>query len=144
ESAMFGKFHLAGPENNEADNATPSVLGWDYFYGWVGGLPGSVDPRAGNTANPAIHTCGFLPGNGGIEPGGRNTGACYHADRTCTPVQRTSLLQDPAGLQCLDAGGIFVPENTCNDPAPTTLNFNFENAYYVSPLVIIDKGAVEK
>src|SRR5690606_21549069 len=27
QSAMFGKFHLAGPENNEAGNATPSVLG---------------------------------------------------------------------------------------------------------------------
>src|SRR5690606_855930 len=47
ENAMFGKFHLAGPENNEAENATPSVLGWDHFYGWVGGLPGSIDTTAG-------------------------------------------------------------------------------------------------
>src|SRR3546814_7990408 len=47
ESAMFGKFHLAGPENNEAGNATPSTLGWDYFYGWVGGLPDSIDQTAG-------------------------------------------------------------------------------------------------
>ena len=29
ESGMFGKFHLAGPEHNEAGNATPAVLGWD-------------------------------------------------------------------------------------------------------------------
>ena len=39
ESGLFGKFHLAGPENNAAGNGTPGVLGWDYFYGWVGGLP---------------------------------------------------------------------------------------------------------
>src|SRR5690606_6385446 len=46
ENALFGKSHLAGPENNEAGNGAPSVLGWDYFYGWVGGLPGSVDTSA--------------------------------------------------------------------------------------------------
>ncbi|MBC7204145.1 MAG: sulfatase-like hydrolase/transferase, partial [Pusillimonas sp.] len=43
ESAMFGKFHLGGPENNEAGSTTPKQLGWDYFYGWIGGLPGSID-----------------------------------------------------------------------------------------------------
>ena len=47
ESGMFGKFHLAGPEHNEAGNATPATLGWDHFHGWVGGLPGSVDTTAG-------------------------------------------------------------------------------------------------
>ena len=31
ESGMFGKFHLAGPENNPDVNGTPGVLGWDYF-----------------------------------------------------------------------------------------------------------------
>ncbi|HUH41380.1 MAG TPA: sulfatase-like hydrolase/transferase, partial [Castellaniella sp.] len=145
ESAMFGKFHLAGPENNEAENATPSVLGWDYFYGWVGGLPGSVDVKAGNDANVVDLQCGFVPGNGAIGGGpGPNQGACYYADNTCRAIQRTSLLQDPAGLQCLTSGGIFVQSNTCADPAPGTLNFTRENAYYVSPLVIIDGGVVQK
>src|SRR5690606_32413112 len=50
ESAMFGKFHLAGPENNQAGNLTPRQLGWDYFYGWIGGLPGSIDTTAGGVA----------------------------------------------------------------------------------------------
>ena len=53
ESGLFGKFHLAGPENNAAGNGTPGVLGWDYFYGWVGGLPASIDTTAGaGPANP--------------------------------------------------------------------------------------------
>jgi len=42
-SAMFGKFHLAGPDNNPAGNGTPVTLGWDFFYGYIGGLPAAVD-----------------------------------------------------------------------------------------------------
>ena len=149
ESAMFGKFHLAGPENNEAENATPSVLGWDHFYGWIGGLPGSIDTQAGNDANALkTYQCGFVPGNGGVAGpgigvGDVNYGACRYADNTCSMVRRTDLRQDPAGLQCLDSGGIFVPGTTCADPAPGTLAFNRQNGYYVSPLVIIDGDTVE-
>lgn len=151
ESAMFGKFHLAGPENNEAVNATPSVLGWDYFYGWVGGLPGSVDTTAGGVeiADTATgkgpYSCGFVPGPvAGPGPGAPNSsGACYQPDNTCSVVKRSLLAEDPAGLQCLDSGGIFVPDTDCGTP-PTTLAFNRENGYYVSPLVIIDHGQVEK
>ncbi len=150
ESAMFGKFHLAGPENNEAENATPSVLGWDYFYGWIGGLPGSIDTTAGDDANAAgKYVCGFVPGNGGVAGpgigvGDVNHGACRYADNTCSMVRRTSLRQDPAGLQCLASGGIFVPGSSCADPAPGGLDFDRQNAYYVSPLVIIDGGKVEE
>ena len=32
DSGLFGKFHLAGPDNNQAGNGTPGQLGWDYFY----------------------------------------------------------------------------------------------------------------
>lgn len=135
ESAMFGKFHLAGPENNEAGNATPSVLGWDHFYGWVGGLPGSIDSTAGGVGGE--HTCGFV--NTGINKGG----ACYQPNGSCAEITRTSLQQDPAGLQCLDSGGILVPDATCVAPAPA-LTFERENAYYVSPLVIINNGQVEE
>src|SRR5690606_7251511 len=101
ESAMFGKFHLAGPEHNEAGNATPSQLGWDHFYGWVGGLPGSVDRTAGGVTSDEIYSCGFVPGK---LAGGSDTGACYKPDNTCSVVRRTILSQDSAGLQCLDAG----------------------------------------
>ncbi len=140
ESAMFGKFHLAGPENNEAGNATPAVLGWDYFYGWVGGLPGSVDTSAGGAAPFNTYSCGFVPS---AASGGADAGACYQPDHSCTPMRRTSIVQDPPGLQCLDSGGIFVPHQTCGTP-PATLDFNRLNGYYVSPLVIIEDGHVEE
>ncbi len=150
QSAMFGKFHLAGPEHNQAGNATPSVLGWDYFYGWIGGLPASIDTTAGNNDNEVgTHVCGFVPGNGGVAGpgigvGDVNHGACRYADNRCSMVRRTSLRQDPAGLQCLASGGIFVPGQRCTDPAPGALDFTRQNAYYVSPLVIIDGGVVEE
>lgn len=141
ESGMFGKFHLAGPENNEAENATPSVLGWDYFYGWVGGLPSSIDTRAGNNATASgTHVCGFVPGESVV--GGAKNGACYQPNGSCTVIPPASPSQDAPGLQCLDSGGIFVPESTCGTP-PASLDFTRQNAYYVSPLVIIENGDVE-
>ncbi|MGB3291044.1 MAG: sulfatase-like hydrolase/transferase [Burkholderiaceae bacterium] len=141
ESAMFGKFHLAGPENNEAGNATPSRLGWDYFYGWVGGLPGSIDTSAGGVAPSGTHVCGFVPGEG--VAGGAKSGACYKPDNSCSVITRTSPDQDAAGLQCLDSGGILVPNATCS-ANPGALGFNNLNGYYVSPLVIIENGNVEE
>jgi hypothetical protein len=53
--------------------------------------------------------------------------------------QASSATQNAAGLQCLDSGGIFVPNQSCGTP-PASLNFNVENAYYVSPLLIIENG----
>ncbi|NGM88460.1 sulfatase-like hydrolase/transferase [Parapusillimonas sp. SGNA-6] len=142
ESAMFGKFHLAGPENNEAENSTPAVLGWDHFYGWVGGLPGSIDTTAGGVAPEGTHICGFVPGRS-FAATGANTGACYKPDNTCSVITRSSPADDAPGLQCLDAGGILVPDATCGTP-PASLDFNRLNGYYVSPLVIINNGSVEE
>lgn len=140
ESAMFGKFHLAGPENNEAGNATPAQLGWDHFHGWIGGLPGSIDTTAGGLAPPKTHVCGFVPG---AAAGGADAGACHFADRTCTPMASRSPFDDAPGLRCVDAGGLFVPGQACGAPPPS-LDFERLNAYYVSPLVIIDGGEVEE
>src|SRR5690606_36904743 len=120
ESGLFGKFHLGGPENNVAGNALPRVLGWDYFYGWVGGLPGSVDSTAGGIGAEGRYSCGFVPGQ---HAGGADTGACYKSDNSCSVLRRASPVQDAAGLQCLASGGIFVPHEVCGAP-PATLNFN--------------------
>jgi len=141
ESGMFGKFHLAGPENNQAGNATPAVLGWDYFYGWIGGVPASIDSTAGGIAAARTYACGFVPP--GTAAGGADSGACYQPDGSCTRMSRTSAGQDAAGLQCLAAGGILVPGQACGTP-PSSLVFDRENAYYVSPLVIVQDGNAEQ
>ncbi len=140
QSGLFGKFHLAGPENNPDGNFTPAVLGWDYFYGWVAGVPASVDSSAGGVADHGTYTCGFVPTRAA---GGANEGACYFADNTCQPMQHQGAHANAPGLQCLDAGGIFVPEQSCGTP-PAGLNFERQNAYYVSPLVVIDQGQMEE
>lgn len=149
ESAMFGKFHLAGPENNVAENSTPAVLGWDHFYGWVGGLPGSIDKTAGGIDPDEQYMCGFVPGTGLPNmPKGAQKGACYQPDGSCQVIERASLDHDPAGLQCVASGGILVPmqphdDNVCA-PMPKNLAFDRLNGYYVSPLVIINNGHVEE
>lgn len=151
ESGMFGKFHLAGPENNMAENNTPDQLGWDYFYGWTGGLPASIDTTTGGVYDEGRWSCGFYPHH--------FAGACYFPDGRCQDMPAASLDEDANGLQCLEQGGIFVrgfdvPEDhdglngyqTCADPLPEgmTLDFEKQNAYYVSPLVIIDHGVKEE
>lgn len=146
ESAMFGKFHLAGPENNEAEYSTPAVLGWDHFYGWVGGLPGSIDKTAGGVDASGPYMCGFVPGVN-LPPGqniGAQKGACYQPDGSCQVIERTSLQDDPAGLQCVASGGILDPGKDSCGAVPGNFNFDVLNGYYVSPLVIINNGNVEE
>ena len=133
ESAMFGKFHLAGPENNVDGVGTPAALGWDYFYGWVGGLPASIDSTAGGVSATGTRTCGFVPS---LAKGGADTGACYRADNSCSLMAGTAASGDVPGKRCLASGGIFVPNASCQSTPPVGLNFNKQNAYYVSPLVI--------
>ena len=136
-SAMFGKFHLAGPENNAAGNATPAQLGWDYFYGWIGGLPGSIDTTAGGAYAAGAWSCGFYPHH--------FEGACHYADGSCEDMPAPALKgNDATGLQCLAKGGVFADHQACSAGAPAGLDFSKQNAYYVSPLVIVDNGQVEE
>src|ERR1700758_2697024 len=61
-SGLFGKFHLAGPDNNEFTNMTPHVLGWDYFDGFIEGAPHTIDTTIGGQfSDPTLYTCGFIP-----------------------------------------------------------------------------------
>lgn len=141
ENGMFGKFHLAGPDHNEAGNGTPAVLGWDHFTGWIAGVPASIDTTAGGIAPARTYSCGFVPPVG--QPGGADTGACWRPDGTCSVMTRARPAEDAAGLQCLQAGGILVPNQACG-ARPAALDFRRENAYYVSPLVVVDGGRVEQ
>ena len=47
KSGLFGKFHLAGPDNNEFTYGTPHVLGWDYFDGFLEGATHPIDTTIG-------------------------------------------------------------------------------------------------
>lgn len=145
ESGMFGKFHLAGPEHNEAGNGTPMQLGWDRFYGWTGGLPGSIDTTAGGVAPAGTYSCGFVPAEG--EPGGAYGGACYvpqNGGASCSEIAGVNEFGDSAGLQCLTRGGVLVPNASCEAQPPAQIVFNRENAHYVSPLVVNSEGEVEE
>jgi arylsulfatase A-like enzyme len=137
ENAMFGKFHLAGPEHNEAGHSTPAQLGWDHFYGWVGGLPGSIDTSAGGAYNAGEWSCGFYPHH--------FAGACHFASGQCEDVAQPAMTEDSPGLSCAAKGGLFVDRHQCGTPLPSSarLDFTRENAYYVSPLVVIENGATE-
>lgn len=141
ESAMFGKFHLAGPNNNEDGNYTPFKLGWDYFYGWIRGGPVSIDTTAGGVGAVGTYGCGFVPP--AAVKDGADSGACYHADGTCRVISGVSDVGDSPGMQCMTGGGILQPHAACQNPAPTALNFASGNAYYVSPLVIASAEGVE-
>jgi arylsulfatase A-like enzyme len=66
DSAMFGKFHLAGPDKNPFGNGGPHALGWDYFYGFIEGAPHPIDTTAGGvgaidqTTGEGPYGCGFV------------------------------------------------------------------------------------
>src|SRR5436190_8746825 len=70
KSALFGKFHLAGPTNNPYGNGTPNSLGFDYFDGFLEGAPHPIDTTAGGVGRTGgsdafptgIYGCGFVPG----------------------------------------------------------------------------------
>jgi hypothetical protein len=122
-SALFGKFHLGGPENNPFGNGTPQSLGFDYFYGYVGGLPGSIDRTAGGVAPEDTYQCGFVTD--------ADFGACHYADGRCQDLSNAPL----PGKICLERGGILVPNALCANSSNAGLNFDVQNAYYVSPVV---------
>jgi hypothetical protein len=150
ESGMFGKYHMGGPENNPAGNAAPAALGWEYFYGW-GGLPASIDTTAGGVAPEGVsYSCGFVPG--AAHPDGAHAGACYIPQtdsRASCSEMAGELGGDPAGLQCLTQGGVLVPGQAClADEVELSaldglVNFEIENAHYVSKLLINWDGEVE-
>lgn len=142
ENGLFGKYHLGGPENNPAINTGPAQFGWDYFYGWIGGLPDSIDVNAGDSTASGDATCGFVPG-AAVAPVGVSRGACYFPDNSCKLVNTTTG-QDVAGLQCVAAGGLLDPGATACGTKPASLDFSRYNAYYVSPLMILDNGREEK
>ncbi len=141
-SGLFGKFHLAGPDNNEFTYRTPNVLGWDYFDGFLEGAPHPIDTTIGGqypvpsgpNPPPPLYTCGFIP-NTTHSPNGSDHGACVQVDKSCTELTRSSTVTDP-GFSCLQQKGIYVPDKTCAAAKNVSLNFSLDNAYYAWERVI--------
>lgn len=138
-SALFGKYHLGGPDNDEVGNGGPGRRGWDFFYGWTGGSPAAIDTTAGGVAPSGTYACGYVPDPARAANGtGASSGACYipREGRVGCRTMRAGSAGDSAGQSCLAAGGILVPNATCQRTPPANLSFTTQNAYYVSPLVI--------
>jgi len=142
KSALFGKYHLGGPDNNEVGNGGPGRLGWDFFYGWIGGVPGSIDTTAGGIGTSGQYSCGYIPSTARAATGqgpGANSGACYvprSKGRVSCEQLTGDTLGDSPGLTCLNMGGVLVPNAACQPTPPSNVTFNVENAHYVSPLVV--------
>src|SRR5690349_12734162 len=96
DSGLIGKFHLGGPENNKADYGAPASVGFDDFYGWIGGLPASIDKNAGLVDPGQTYDCGFVPD--ALHRGGADFGACYVPtsanSSTCTDLSGTNQQGD--------------------------------------------------
>jgi Sulfatase len=136
QNALFGKFHLAGPDNNPFGRSTPHVLGWDYFDGFLEGAPFPIDTSIGGQfSDPTLYTCGFIPNRQQSPKHGADAGACRFANGTCNEIVKDAAHPTP-GFSCLESGGIFVPKATCRSSAELDLNFDQKNAYYVWNRVI--------
>jgi Sulfatase len=137
DSGDFGKFHLGQVNHNPFGNDLVQSLGWDYFDGFLDGAPHPIDPTAGGETVAAdgtsySATCGFIPNK---VDGGANSGSCRFADNSCQDLTVTAPHPTP-GRYCLEQGGVFVPNNTCQQPANPDPNFQIPNGYYVWPRII--------
>lgn len=143
-TALFGKFHIGLQGNNPYGIGMVNALGWQHFDGWLDetGDPSSIDTTAGGVAPSGTYPNGYVPGteteNGTAIPNGADYGACYASSGDCQPLSTPVRDSNPAGRQCRDQGGIFVPLASCVRPMPGNLNFQTLSAHYVSPLVISD------
>lgn len=140
-TALFGKFHIALQGNNPYGLGMVNELGWDYFNGWLDetGDPSSIDTTAGLGQKYAgFYPNGYVPGSNVTR--GADTGACYSSAGACRRITTLPKARNPAGRQCRDEGGIFVPGALCARRMPANLDFKTLSAHYVSPLVISDRG----
>lgn len=140
-NAVIGKMHLSGsdlnPKNNPLGHRVMYELGWDHFEGYLDGGPFPLDTSAGGVAANGTHSCGFVPSTRAAGSRGADAGACYRADGSC---QRLDLSTSPSpGLTCLEKGGIFDPQRSCQAITPSYIDFNTQNGYYTAEWIISDE-----
>jgi arylsulfatase A-like enzyme len=143
QSALLGKYHLGGPENNPDGNRTPVVAGWNYFNGNMRGGPPPIDVTLGGqyTRDTEKYSCGF--------PVGPARGAAWFLDAAsqprCDDNNRAGYTGQQAvalgAIPALDAQGNFAP--TCREAAGAGPDFTKPNGYYVWPQGIADANVVQ-
>lgn len=148
-NAMIGKMHLTGTNLGSSANLpyglqTMWKLGWDHFDGYLDGAPYPIDTRAGLGTfgdDPAggPFLCGFVPNTTMDPTHGADTGACYFVDNSCEQIVRDNVAGPRTpGRACLDRGGIFDPNQSCQAAAPAHIDFTEQNGYYTGKFVWSD------
>jgi hypothetical protein len=108
ESAMFGKFHMGGKENNPDGRNAPVAQGWDYYTGVLVDVT-ETDTTAGGVAPEGTYRWGFVDD--------ATSGACYFSDNTCENFSAQDT-GDIVGRRCMERGGLLVKETVCQASTP--------------------------
>lgn len=141
-NGVFGKMHLSGSDINPANNPLGEQvmhdLGWDYFTGYLDGGPYPIDTTAGGVGAAGTYQCGFVANANDDPAHGADAGACYRADDSCDEMSTATAVTP--GRACLEKGGIFVPNQSCQSPRPANLDFSKQNGYYTGAWVINKKN----
>jgi arylsulfatase A-like enzyme len=143
KSALIGKYHLGGPENNPDTDRAPLALGWHHFNGNLRGGPPSVDVTLGGqfTQNKTKYSCGFPTGSQRGAAWFQASGSAARCDENngagFTGQQAVAM----GGIPALDSQGNFAP--SCREAISTAPDFTRPNGYYVWPQVIANPSKVE-
>lgn len=130
QSAMFGKFHMGGKENNPDGLNAPVAQGWDYYSGTIQDVT-ETDTTAGGVAPEGTYRWGFVDD--------AQSGACYFNANTCENFSAKDT-GDIVGRRCMERGGLLVKDATCQAAAPANLDFSRFNGYYAWPRVTAGRG----
>jgi arylsulfatase A-like enzyme len=141
-SAMVGKFHLAGPDNNPDGISTPRVLGWDYYNGILQGSPAAIDVTlGGQTLDTTKYPCGFPTGSQKGVGWFQNADGSARLDDNNGQGYTGQECVTKGGIPALDANGNFAQTASQAAKAP---DFTRLNGYYVMPNVVNDGDQVQK
>jgi arylsulfatase A-like enzyme len=130
QSAMFGKFHMGGRDNNPDGLNAPVAQGWNYFSGVLQEVD-EIDTSAGGVAPQGTYRWGFVDD--------AKSGACYFSNGGCEnfTAQDTG---DIVGRRCMERGGLLVKDAVCQASRPANLDFTLYNGYYTWPKTVSGKG----
>lgn len=133
-SAMIGKYHLGGPDNNPAGYEAPAGLGWNYYNGCLAGGPPYIDPTlGGQTTNTTLYPCGFPTGAargvGWFQDAQNN----IYCDNNNGAGYTGQEIVQAGGIPALDASGNFA---TNISVATITPDFTISNGYYAWPRTV--------